>query len=57
MPRIRNLTDDPRTLRDGRVVAPDAVAEVGDDEAAGYECQPRLWRVETGRKAAAKDGD
>jgi ABC-type sugar transport system ATPase subunit len=55
MPKIRNVSDDARVLRDGRTVEPDSVIEVEDDEVAGYECQPRLWRVEAGRKAASKD--
>lgn len=58
MPKIRNISDDARTLRDGRVVAPDDVIEVEADEVAGFECQSRLWRVETaGRKATVADGD
>ena len=56
MPKIRNVSDDTRALRDGRTVEPDSVIEVTDDEVAGFECQPRLWRVETaGRKAVSTD--
>lgn len=55
MPKLRNVSDDIRTLRDGRVVEPDAVIDITSDEVAGFECQPRLWRVESGRKAATKD--
>lgn len=49
MPKVRNVSDDTRTLPDGRVVGPDEVIEVED--ATGYECQARIWRVEAGRKA------
>lgn len=58
MPKIRNVSDDTRVTRtlDGtRTVAPDEVFGVTDGEVAGFECQPRLWRVETGRKATSKD--
>lgn len=57
MPKIRNVSDDTRTLRDGRTVPADGVIEVSDDEVAGFECQPRLWRVESSRKPAAKEGE
>lgn len=50
MPRVRNVSDDARSLRGGRVVEADGVIEVSEAEVPGFECQPRIWRVEDAAK-------
>lgn len=54
MPKVRNVSDDERVFRDGRRVPPDGVVEVSEEEAAGFEGQERIWRIEGPRKAPAK---
>lgn len=63
MAKVRLIADEPRIVPwlDNRLVQPDEVVEVPDEQVESYVCQPAAWELvaeaKTASKRGSKDGD